>query len=56
MNVSSAKFVPGSDFLIASRDYLHTKLWDMRKGANANSSSQGMVVDSVSSASPIFSA
>ncbi len=56
MNVSDAKFVPGSDHLIASRDYIYTKLWDMRMGANSNSSHTGMIVDSVSSASPLFMA
>lgn len=55
MNVSDAKFVPGSDHLIVSRDYIFAKLWDMRMGANSNGSHTGMIVDSVSSASPIYS-
>jgi hypothetical protein len=56
MNVSSAKFVPNNEHMIASRDYIYAKLWDMRMGANANTSSHGMIVDTVSSASPIYSA
>lgn len=53
--VSDAKFVPGSEHLIASRDYIYTKLWDLRKGANG-SNSHGMIVDTVDSAAPLYSA
>lgn len=53
--VSDAKFVPGSEHLIASRDYIYTKLWDIRKGANG-SNSHSMIVDTVDSAAPLYSA
>ena len=51
--VSDASFVPNSDHLILSRDYLSAKLWDMRMGNNA---STGMIVDTPSTVKPIYSA
>ena len=51
--INDASFVPNSDHLIMSRDYLSAKLWDMRKGANASTS---MIVDSPSTVKPIYSA
>lgn len=51
--ISDASFVPNSDHLIMSRDYLSAKLWDMRMGANASTS---MIVDSPSTVKPIYSA
>ena len=51
--VSDASFVPNSEHLLLSRDYLSAKLWDMRMGSNA---STGMIVDSPSTVKPLYSA
>jgi serine/threonine-protein phosphatase 2A regulatory subunit B len=47
--VSDACFVPNSNHVL-SRDYLSTKLWDLRMGDNT------MIVDSHNTAKPIYSA
>lgn len=54
--MSDVSFVPNSDYLLMSRDYLSAKLWDLRKASNAQSSG-GMIVDTnPNPVLPIYSA
>ena len=54
--VTDAKFVPFSEHNVLSRDYLATKLWDVRTAQSNGYAASSMIVDTEIDASPVWSA
>ncbi len=57
MQAADAKFIPGNEHCVLSRDYLSVKLWDIRT-ASCNTSPSSMLVDQGKTAqvAPVWSA